>query len=96
MNEAKLKPCPFCGSPAHWATSTEDESSEIQCSNADCSLLFLSSEEDKKIETAWNTRPLEAELYEIVNSLRYCSSGWKSDSLFARKISAALAKVDAQ
>lgn len=55
---ADLKSCPFCGSPARWANTTEEEDWEIQCSNPDCPIIFIGGGEltGEELERIWNTR----------------------------------------
>jgi transcription initiation factor TFIIIB Brf1 subunit/transcription initiation factor TFIIB len=57
MSEAKLRPCPFCGSEMFVHSS-----GEFWCKNEDCVLYdygFLDGDEQR-----WNTRPIEDELIE--------------------------------
>ena len=72
-DETELLPCPFCGSPARWAVSTEPDDSEIQCSDPDCALLvFGQKNTDAETVSAWNTRALtqrERELEATVERL---------------------------
>lgn len=52
-----LLPCPFCGGAARWATSTEDDDWEIQCSNQNCGImLFCCGATGEETAANWNTR----------------------------------------
>jgi hypothetical protein len=53
----KLKPCPFCGSEARWATTHAESDWEIQCSNSDCLLLvYGQGQTGEETVAAWNKR----------------------------------------
>jgi hypothetical protein len=53
----ELKPCPFCGSEAHWAaTHGGDDSHEIQCSNQDCCIVLFAGATAEETRKSWNTR----------------------------------------
>lgn len=52
-----LKPCPFCGSAARWAATTEADDFEIGCSNAECAVLVMAcGANERDAATRWNTR----------------------------------------
>lgn len=71
-NEVKLLPCPFCGSAARWAVSTESDDSEIQCSNAECALLvFGQKDSDQETAAAWNMRidPLRQQIVAALHAV---------------------------
>lgn len=62
-NPKRLLPCPFCGSPAAWRTSTEPDDNELGCSNPDCHLIVFLNGPDEDVEQMaqwWNTRAKEA------------------------------------
>ena len=54
-----LKACPFCGSPARWAWTTESNDGwEPQCSNTNCPVCIICGAATEEEATAiWNTRP---------------------------------------
>lgn len=53
----ELKPCPFCGSEARWATTDGgDDSWEIQCTNDDCCIVLFAGASCRETLIAWNTR----------------------------------------
>lgn len=59
---ALLKPCPFCGSEARWATSTEADDWEILCSNIQCPVFFFGGDHTgTELANAWNTRTPQAD-----------------------------------
>lgn len=67
----ELKPCPFCGSEARWATTMGgDDSWEIQCSNNDCCLVVFSGNTGEETCTAWNTRASERTNAALLGALK--------------------------
>jgi hypothetical protein len=53
-----LHNCPFCGSEARWANTDVDQDWEIQCSNVNCPVIFIGTDETgRELATAWNNRP---------------------------------------
>lgn len=57
MSTSDLKPCPFCGSAARWAVSTEADDYEVQCSNGDCAVLVMAcGATERDAATRWNMR----------------------------------------
>lgn len=68
----ELKPCPFCGSKARWATTMGgDDSWEIQCSNNDCCLVVFSGNTGNETLAAWNTRALERTNAALLEALKH-------------------------
>lgn len=53
----ELKPCPFCGGNAQWATSNLPDDFEIQCANPKCRVLILANgPTEADAAAAWNQR----------------------------------------
>src|ERR1700734_1986780 len=69
----KLKPCPFCGTAARWAAASESEGWEIQCSNAECPVIFIGMDHTgNALEKAWNQSAL------LAASEQQCAAAWKA------------------
>jgi hypothetical protein len=63
MKVDELRPCPFCGSAARWAMTTEDDDWEIQCSNEGCLLVLYGQDKTARdTAAAWNTRAPDPDL----------------------------------
>ena len=62
MEDAELKPCPFCGGKAHYYYQRENDS--IVCEECGARLMYLDFGEDaqKELFKQWNTRPIEDSL----------------------------------
>jgi hypothetical protein len=80
----ELKPCPFCGSEARWAASSEAEDWEILCTNQECPVIFIGGDHTGvELERAWNTRPQhpQGNAHLISASIEMYEAGTKLNAL---------------
>jgi hypothetical protein len=73
MPEPKLKPCPFCGNTGVVQRKISRAAWLIYCPSephiCPVSVETVWFESEERAASAWNTRPLETQMYEALKSL---------------------------